>query len=69
MNRWEFLLHVGLLPVKYSFRAVQQDNLDICTILVNTLCDLEAKTTDGLTALHYAVGYRRYGIAELLMKV
>ena len=45
-------IHVELLPVKFSFRAVQQDNLDICTILVNALCDLEAKTTDGLTALH-----------------
>lgn len=35
------------------------DNLEICKVLVNSLCDLSYKTEDGFTALHYAVAYRR----------
>lgn len=43
------------------------DNLEICQMLVNSLCDKNAKTEDGLTALHYAVAYRRYDICRFLL--
>ena len=36
-------------------------------MLVNSLCDMDARTEDGLTALHYAVGYKRYVIAHKLL--
>lgn len=49
-------------------RAIQKDNKEICELLVNSLCKLQAKTTSGLNALHYAVGYRRYEICELLLE-
>ncbi len=35
-------------------------------MLINSRCEMEAKTEDGLTALHYAVAYRRYDITRLL---
>ncbi|XP_056022784.1 ankyrin-2-like isoform X2 [Ostrea edulis] len=49
-------------------KAIQKDNKEICELLINSLCKLQAKTTSGLNALHYAVGYRRYEICELLLE-
>ena len=49
------------------FRAVQLNGIDICDVLINSLVDIQAKTSTGLTALHYAVAYRRYEIADLLL--
>ena len=57
-----------LISQIFFSRAVQLDNLEICELLVNSLCHLHAKTDDGLTALHYAVSYRRYEITEFLLK-
>ena len=37
-------------------------------MLVNSLCDIHAKTEDGFTALHYAVSFRRYKICEFLLE-
>ena len=51
-----------------SFRAVQMDNYHIVQHLVNALCKLEAKTEDGLTAVHFAVAYRRHEITEFLLQ-
>ncbi|CAH1780541.1 unnamed protein product [Owenia fusiformis] len=49
-------------------KAIQMDNLEIVDMLCNSLCNMEAKTEDGLTALHYAVAYRRYDITEYLLE-
>lgn len=49
-------------------KAIQKDNREICELLINSLCKLQAKTTSGLNALHYAVAYRRYEICELLLE-
>jgi len=49
-------------------KSVQLENMEICDLLVNSLCKIQAKTDDGLTALHYAVAYRRYEICEYLLK-
>jgi len=35
------------------------DNLAICKVLVNSLCDLNYKDEQGFNALHFAVAYRR----------
>ena len=43
-------------------------NMQIVQHLVNALCKLEAKTEDGLTAVHFAVAYRRYEITEFLLQ-
>lgn len=51
----------------YVFRGVQLNNRTICELLLNSMCDKEARTADGFTALHYAVAYRRYDIAEVLL--
>ena len=37
-------------------------------MLLNSLCEKEAKTVDGFTALHYAIAYRRYALAEMLLE-
>ena len=44
------------------------DNIEICEMLINSLCEKNAKTDEGLTALHYAVAYRRYSICRLLLR-
>lgn len=49
-------------------KAIQMDNIQIVQHLVNALCKLEAKTEDGLTAIHFAVAYRRYDITEFLLQ-
>lgn len=43
------------------------DNLEVCEMLINSLCKKDAKTDEGLTALHFAVAYRRYAICRLLL--
>lgn len=48
-------------------KAVQMNNLEICQMLINSLCDKHAKTDDGLTALHFAIAYRRYDICRMLL--
>ncbi|XP_013417730.1 ankyrin repeat domain-containing protein 1-like [Lingula anatina] len=48
-------------------KCVQLDNKEICEVLINSLCNLNAKTDTRYNALHYAVAYRRYDIAELLL--
>ncbi|KAK7505757.1 hypothetical protein BaRGS_00003028 [Batillaria attramentaria] len=48
-------------------KAVQMDNLEICQMLINSLCDKHAKTEDGLTALHFSIAYRRYDICRMLL--
>ncbi|ESO90812.1 hypothetical protein LOTGIDRAFT_191633, partial [Lottia gigantea] len=37
-------------------------------MLINSLCNINLKTADGLTALHFAVSYSRYDICELLLQ-
>ncbi|KAK6184637.1 hypothetical protein SNE40_007072 [Patella caerulea] len=49
-------------------KAIQFNNKDMCELLINSLCDLKAKTSGGLTALHYAVSYCRYEICDLLLE-
>ncbi|XP_076448878.1 uncharacterized protein LOC143285460 [Babylonia areolata] len=49
-------------------KSVQMDNIEICEMLINSLCDKNAKTDDGLTALHFAVAYRRYAVCRLLLR-
>ncbi|KAK7114601.1 putative ankyrin repeat protein RF_0381 [Littorina saxatilis] len=49
-------------------KSVQMDNIEICEMLINSLCEKNTKTDDGLTALHYAVAYRRYAICRLLLQ-
>ena len=49
-------------------KAVQLGNYEICTMLVNSLCNIHAKNNLGLTALHYSVAYRRYAITEFLLE-
>ncbi|XP_067941805.1 putative ankyrin repeat protein RF_0381 [Watersipora subatra] len=49
-------------------KAVQLDNLPICQVLVNSLCNLSYQTEEGFTALHYAIAYRRYSIVEFLLE-
>ena len=51
-----------------SFRAIQRDNWKICDMLINSLCAINARTTAGCSALHYAVAYRRYDIVQLLLQ-
>ena len=51
------------------FRAVQMGNLEIVDLFANSLCNLEARTEDGFTALHYAVSYRRYAITKYLLSI
>ena len=36
-------------------------------MLVNSLCDIHARTSDGFTALHFSVAYCRYDICEFLL--
>ncbi|CAL1528964.1 unnamed protein product [Lymnaea stagnalis] len=49
-------------------KSVQMNNIDISRLLINSLCNIQAKTDDGLNALHFAVAYRRYEITELLLE-
>ncbi|XP_041355028.1 ankyrin repeat and SOCS box protein 2-like [Gigantopelta aegis] len=49
-------------------KAVQLNNKEICECLINSLCNIQAKTEVGLTALHFAVAYNRYEICELLLQ-
>ncbi|XP_064641327.1 ankyrin repeat domain-containing protein 29-like [Lineus longissimus] len=56
---------VGETPL---IKAIQLNNIEICDMLMNSLCNIKAQTNDGLTALHYAVAYRRYDIVELLLE-
>ena len=49
-------------------KAVQVGNLTVCNLLVNSLAKVNARTADNLTALHYAVAYRRYDIADMLLR-
>lgn len=44
------------------------DNKQIVEHLLNALCKVQARTEDGFNALHYAVAYKRYNIAELLLQ-
>ena len=41
------------------------DNLAICEVLVNSLCDLDYRTEEGFTALHYAIAYRRSDLIRI----
>ena len=50
------LCHLHTVAV---YRAVQLGHVGVCEVLVNSLVDIHAKTANGFTALHYAVGYRR----------
>ena len=64
-----FFFSIKLLnALFFVFRAVQMDNLEIVEMLINSMCDKNAKTDDGLTALHYAVAYRRYDICRFLLQ-
>lgn len=36
--------------------------------LLNSLAKIQTKSESGLTALHYAVAYRRYDICEILLE-
>ena len=36
-------------------------------MLINSRCDIHAKITEGYTALHYSVSYRRYEITDILL--
>ncbi|GFN77014.1 ankyrin repeat domain-containing protein 1-like [Plakobranchus ocellatus] len=49
-------------------KSVQMNNIEISDLLINSMCNINAKTEEGLTALHYAVAYRRYDICELLLQ-
>ncbi|XP_035829420.1 putative ankyrin repeat protein RF_0381 [Aplysia californica] len=49
-------------------KSVQLNNLEICDLLVNSMCKIHAKTEEGLTALHFSIAYRRYEICEYLLK-
>lgn len=49
-------------------RAVQQNNIAIVRLLINCLADINAPNKDGLSPLHYAIGYRRFEIAEVLLQ-
>ncbi|XP_062569296.1 putative ankyrin repeat protein RF_0381 [Saccostrea cucullata] len=62
------ILGLGVGAETPLIKAIQKDSKEICELLINSLCKLHAKTTSGLNALHYAVGYRRYDICELLLE-
>ncbi|XP_059170595.1 putative ankyrin repeat protein RF_0381 [Physella acuta] len=49
-------------------KAIQLDNIEMCQLLINSMCKIQSKTGDGFTALHFAVVYRRYDICELLLQ-
>ena len=44
------------------------NNKEICEMLLNSLCKLQAKTEIGMNALHYAVNLCRYDICEILLE-
>lgn len=41
---------------------------ELCGLLLNSMCELNAQTSDGFTALHYAVACRRYDICRTLLQ-
>ncbi|KAK3757349.1 hypothetical protein RRG08_008737 [Elysia crispata] len=49
-------------------KSVQMNNIEIADLLINSMCNINARTEEGLAALHFAVAYRRYDICELLLK-
>ncbi|CAG2203405.1 unnamed protein product [Mytilus edulis] len=49
-------------------KAIQQDNKEIVQLLLNSLAKMKSKSENGLTALHYAVAYKRYDICEVLLE-
>ena len=61
-------IHVLLFETHLCCRAVQLNHKEICECLINSLCNIQAKTEVGLTALHFAVAYNRYEICELLLQ-
>lgn len=50
------------------FRAVQLNHTEICEALIDAGCHVNAKTSDDVTALHYAVASRRYDICHFLLE-
>lgn len=63
------MYHIELFLVFYYFyRAIQQNNKEMVELLLNSLAKMQAKSEGGLTALHYAVAYRRYDICEILLE-
>ncbi|KAI8795849.1 ankyrin repeat protein [Biomphalaria glabrata] len=61
-------LHFDSGAVTPLIKAIQMNNLDICQLLINNLCNLHAVIENGCTALHIAVVLRRYEICELLLE-
>lgn len=49
-------------------KCIQMNNIEIADLLINSMCNINARTEEGLAALHFAVAYRRYDICELLLK-
>ena len=45
------------------------DNAEIVSLLLRSLCRVNAQTKSGLTALHYAIAYCRYEMVEELLQV
>ena len=48
-------------------RAVLNANIDICNLLLNSMCKINSQSSDGFTALHYAILLRKHDICKLLL--